>query len=90
MTPCQEPGAPSMFPDDWGIGRHGRAAQSQALALCRFCPYQRQCAERALSAFDNVDLPPYGVWAGIVFLDVSRVDDKIERLRAIAARELVA
>lgn len=79
-TPCQEPGAPSAFPDDWGIGRHGRAKRSQALALCRMCPQTRACAQKALREVD-LGLPLYGIRAGIAFTDIDRQDAKVARLR---------
>lgn len=87
MTPCQEPGAPSVWPEDWGIGLQGRAKRSQALAMCRTCSEKRDCALLALRALE-AGQPPYGIWGGIAFVDVTRQEEKIERLRAVA--EMVA
>lgn len=84
LTPCQEPGAPSAFPDDWGIGRSGRARKAQALALCRLCPQKLECARTALEEVD-LGYPLYGIRAGIVFVDVMRQDDKVARLRQMVS-----
>ena len=82
MTPCQEPGAPSPFPDDWGTGRHGRAKRSQALALCRACPQKQACARLSLSEVD-AGLPLYGIRAGIAFTDIDRQAGQVARLRKL-------
>lgn len=84
MTPCQEPDAPSVFPDAWGIGRRGRARRSQALALCRMCPQKLQCARQALAEVE-AGMPLYGVRAGVAFVDVARQDRQVARLRALVA-----
>lgn len=79
---CLEPDAPSVFPDDWGIGRHGRAARCRALSLCRSCPCRRECALQTLREAD-MGLEIYGVRAGVVFTDVilARQQEPLERLR---------
>ncbi len=77
---CQEPGAPSLFPDDWGVGRQGRAKRAQALAICRTCPVVRECGLQALREFDS-GLEVYGIRCGIAFTDITRQDRQIARLR---------
>jgi hypothetical protein len=77
---CQAEGAPSMFPDDWGDGRSGRALRSQALALCRECPSRRACALGALAEY-AAGLGVYGVRAGVVFGDAQRPDVSLALLR---------
>ncbi|RPJ71767.1 MAG: hypothetical protein EHM24_11215 [Acidobacteria bacterium] len=81
---CLEPGAPSPFPDDWGTGRAGRAARSRALAQCRTCPAQVECAEGALADYE-AGLPMYGIRGGVAFTDVSRPEGGVKRLRQVAA-----
>lgn len=85
---CRQPGAPSPFPDDWGIGRRGVAIHSRALALCRGCPVRILCGQRALEEYES-HREVYGVRCGIAFTDVERVRQalKIECLRAILERE---
>jgi hypothetical protein len=83
-APCQAPDAPSVFPDDWGVGRHGRAKRAQALAVCRTCTVSRECGLQALREFDR-GLDVYGIRCGIVFNDISRQDRKIVRLRTLVA-----
>jgi hypothetical protein len=78
-----------MFPDDWGIGRMGRAKRARALSVCQGCPGQRDCALLALQAVE-AGFPLYGIWGGIAFVDVCRQDDKIERLRAMVERTAAA
>jgi hypothetical protein len=55
--------------------------------MCRTCSEKRDCALLALRALE-AGQPPYGIWGGIAFVDVTRQEEKIERLRAVA--EMVA
>jgi hypothetical protein len=79
---CQAPDAPSVFPDDWGAGRQGRAKRAQALAVCRTCSVRRDCGLEALRDFD-AGLVVYGIRCGIVFTDITRQDRQIARLRTM-------
>ena len=83
---CSEPDAPSMFADDWGIGRHGRRRRAAALASCRQCSVRQDCGLQALAEVE-AGLCLYGVRCGIEFTDVtpSRQQRDIERLRAAVA-----
>jgi hypothetical protein len=83
---CSKPGAPSMFVDDWGIGREGRRNRAAALAVCRDCPVRRECGAEALDEVDR-GLCLYGVRCGIEFTDVtpSRQQRDVERLRGVVA-----
>jgi hypothetical protein len=46
---CREPNAPSMFADEWGVGRPGRRRRAAALAWCRRCPVRKECGLQALA-----------------------------------------
>ena len=81
---CQAPDAPSVFPDDWGVGRKGRAKRAQALALCRTCAVRRECGLQALREFDS-GLDLYGIRCGIAFTDITRQDRSAARLRILVA-----
>ena len=82
---CQAPDAPSPFPDDWGVGRQGRAKRAQALAVCRTCPVRRECGLQALREFDR-GLDVYGIRCGIAFTDITRQDRQIARLRTLVGQ----
>jgi hypothetical protein len=84
MAACRELDAPSMFADDWGVGRSGRRHRAAALAVCRRCAVSRECGLRALAEVEE-GLCLYGVRAGIEFTDVtpSRQQRDVERLRAV-------
>ena len=81
---CREPNAPSMFADEWGVGRPGRRRRAAALACCRRCPVRKECGVQALAEVDG-GLCLYGVRCGIEFTDVtpSRQQRDIDRLRAL-------
>ena len=81
---CCEPNAPSMFPDEWGVGRHGRRHRAAALSCCRRCAVRQECGVQALAEVDD-GLCLYGVRCGIEFTDVtpSRQQRDIDRLRAL-------
>jgi hypothetical protein len=83
---CREPDAPSMFVDDWGVGRAGRRCRATALACCRRCVVRWECGRRALAEVED-GLCLYGVRCGIEFTDVtpSRQQRDIERLYAVVA-----
>jgi hypothetical protein len=83
---CRESGAPSMFVDDWGIGRYGRRRRAAALACCQRCPVRAECGRQALAEVD-AGLCLYGVRSGIEFTEVtpSRRRCDVERLRAVVA-----
>jgi hypothetical protein len=83
---CSEPGAPSMFADDWGVGRSGRRRRAIALACCRRCAVRQNCGLQALVEVE-AGLCLYGVRCGIEFTDVtpSRQQRDVERLRAAVA-----
>jgi hypothetical protein len=83
---CRGPDAPSMFADDWGVGRPGRRRRATALACCRRCPVRRDCGLRALAEAE-AGLCLYGVRCGIEFTDVtpSRQQRDIQRLRTAVA-----
>jgi hypothetical protein len=82
---CQAPDAPSPFPDEWGVGRQGRAKRAQALAICRTCPVRRECGLQALREFDS-GLVVYGIRCGIAFTDITRQDRQIARLRTLVGQ----
>jgi hypothetical protein len=82
---CQAPDAPSPFPDDWGVGRPGRAMRARALAICRTCQIRRECGLQALREFDS-GLPVYGIRCGIAFTDLTRQDRQIARLRTLVGQ----
>ena len=86
LAACCEPNAPSMFADEWGVGRHGRRLRAAALACCRRCAVRQECGVQALVEVDS-GLCLYGVRCGIEFTDVtpSRQQRDIDRLRAVVA-----
>src|SRR5262245_20861187 len=67
---CREPEAPSMFADEWGVGRLGRRRRAAALSCCRRCPVRQECGLQALDEVDS-GLCLYGVRCGIEFTDVT-------------------